>query len=148
MSTISPESYRKMLDELNIGYSISLQEVLKLMPEYKINANNNEKLRLSYLKNENRLKKTEQNILNLQNSIEKDSRKVEENIKRMNTVIKKEEEKNKLLKEQYSQLMSTNNAAKGMLFDTQLLYNQQYIGNLLLTAFIIFYGKTIYSKYY
>ena len=66
----------------------------------------------------------------------------------MNKIIKKEEEKHVKLKEHYSQLTSTDNAAKGMLFDTQLLYNQQYIGNLLLTAIILFYGKTIYSKYY
>jgi hypothetical protein len=123
------------------------------MPEYKLaNAisklSKDSKLYLSYSKNENKLKKTEQNIFNLKNSIEKDSYAVEESIKRMNKIIKKEEEKHVKLKEHYNQLTSTDNAAKGMLFDTQLLYNQQYIGNLLLTAIILFYGKTIYSKYY
>jgi len=159
MSLITAEDYRKELEELNTGYSISLQEILKLMPEYKLAAENNRKtsntsttnsskLRLSYLKNENNLKRTEQNIFNLKNSIEKDSFTVEESIKRMNKTIKEEEEKNVILKEHYNQLIGSDNAAKGMLFDTQLIYNQQYIGNLLLTAIILLYGKTIYSKYY
>ena len=153
MSLPTPEHYRKELEELNTGYNILLQEVLKLMPEYKLaNAisklSKDSKLYLSYSKNENKLKRTEQNIFNLKNSIEKDSYAVEESIKRMNKIIKKEEEKHVKLKEHYTQLTSTDNAAKGMLFDTQLLYNQQYIGNLLLTAIILFYGKTIYSKYY
>jgi len=147
MSLITPEQYRKELEELNTGYSISLQEVLKLMPEYKLNAANT-KLHLSYSKNENNLKRTEQNIFNLKNSIEKSSFTVEESIKRMNKIIKEEEDKNVNLTEHYSQLITSDSAAKGMLFDTQLLYNQQYIGNLLLTAIILFYGKTIYSKYY
>jgi hypothetical protein len=153
MSLPTPEYYRKELEELNTGYNISLQEVLKIMPEYKLaNAiskiSKKSNLYLSYSKNENKLKRTEQNIFNLKNSIEKDSYAVEESIKRMNKIIKKEEEKHVKLKEHYNQLLSTDNAAKGMLFDTQLIYNQQYIGNLLLTAIILFYGKTIYSKYY
>ena len=93
MSLPTPEYYRKELEELNTGYNISLQEVLKLMPEYKLaNAiskiSKKSNLYLSYSKNENKLKRTEQNIFNLKNSIEKDSYAVEESIKRMNKIIK------------------------------------------------------------
>jgi hypothetical protein len=146
MNLTSPEDYRATLEELNTGYNISLQEVVKLMPEYKMNLN--EKIKLSFLKNENLFKKRRNEIINLKSNIETNSHSLQEEITKINMLTKLENEKYNLLNQQYNNLLNNNNAAKGMLFDTQLLYNQDYIGNIVLLFVLLFYGKMVYSKYY
>ena len=145
---LTPDNYREKIDELTTGYSISLQEVVKLMPEYKLNAGNNANIRMSYLRNEDMLKQRMNDLENLKRNIGEDSTTLQSQIKRLNTMIELENAKHKLLNEQYNQLTNTDSAAKGALFDTQLLYNQQYIGNLLLLFVVFCYAKMIYSKYY
>ena len=122
MTLTSPDDHKKQLEDLKIGYNISLNEVIKLMPEYKITT--------------------------LKNIVANDSSNVSKNIKKLNKEINLANEQNKILKEKYDYLINTNNGAKGMLFDTQLLYNQQYIGNLILICIILFTAKTLHSKYY
>lgn len=146
MSNLPPELYREKFDELNTGYNISLQEVVRLMPEYKMNIN--EKIKMSFLKNENLLKQRVNEISNLKATIENNSHILQEQITKMNMLTRLEKEKYNILNEQYNTLLNTDNASKGMLFDTQLLYNQHYIGNLLLLFIVFFYGKMVYSKYY
>ena len=147
MSLTSPNDHKKQLEDLKIGFNISLYEVIKLMPEYKNNPDD-KKLKAAFLKNETNLKNFKNKISGLKNMVYSDSRSVNKNIQKINNEIKLASEKNKILKEKYDYLISTNNGAKGMLFDTQLLYNQQYIGNLILVCIILFSAKTLHSKYY
>jgi len=147
MTLTNPDDHKKKLEDLKIGYSISLNEVLKLMPENKTNPED-KKLKAAFLKNETNLKNFKNKILGLKNNVEFNSSSVNKNIKKLKNEIKLASEQNKILKEKYDYLISTNNGAKGMLFDTQLLYNQQYIGNLILICIILFTAKTLHSKYY
>jgi hypothetical protein len=148
MSLQPPSYYRTQLEELNTGYTISLQAVLKLMPDYKLNAQIDDKTQSLFLLHQNNLTKRKNEIMNLKTNVENDSTKLEEQIIRKNAAIALENTQNAKLKAAYQQLLTTDNGSKGALFDTQLLYNQQYIGNLLLLSVILFYGKMIYSKYY
>ena len=147
MTLTSPDDHKKQLEDLKIGYNISLNEVIKLMPEYKTNPDD-KKLQMAFFKNETNLKNFKNKITSLKNMVANDSSNVSKNIKKLNKEINLANEENKLLKEKYDYLINTNNGAKGMLFDTQLLYNQQYIGNLLLICIILFTAKTLHSKYY
>ena len=147
MTLTNPDDHKKKLEDLKIGYSISLNEVLKLMPEYKTNPDD-KKLKAAFLKNETNLKNFKNKILGLKNNVEFNSSSVNKNIKKLNNEIKLESEQNKILKEKYDYLISTNNGAKGMLFDTQVLYNQQYIGNLILVCIIFFSAKKLHNAYY
>jgi hypothetical protein len=147
MTLTNPDDHKKKLEDLKIGYSISLNEVLKLMPEYKTNPDD-KKLKAAFLKNETNLKNFKNKILGLKNNVEFNSSSVNKNIKKLNNEIKLASEQNKILKEKYDYLISTNNGAKGMLFDTQLLYNQQYIGNLILVCIIFFTAKKLHNAYY
>lgn len=148
MTLQSPSYYRTQLEELNTGYTISLQAVLKLMPDYKLNAQIDDKTQSLFLLHQNNLTKRKNEIMNLKTKVENDSTKLEEQIIRKNAAIALENTQNAKLKAAYQQLLTTDNGSKGALFDTQILYNQQYIGNLLLLSVILFYGKMIYSKYY
>ena len=147
MSLTSPNDHKKQLEDLKIGFNISLYEVIKLMPEYKTNPDD-KKLKAAFLKNETNLKNFKNKILGLKNNVEFNSSSVNKNIKKLNNEIKLESEQNKILKEKYDYLISTNNGAKGMLFDTQVLYNQQYIGNLILVCIIFFTAKKLHNAYY
>ena len=147
MTLTNPDDHKKKLEDLKIGYSISLNEVLKLMPEYKTNPDD-KKVKAVFLKNETNLKNFKNKILGLKNNVEFNSSSVNKNIKKLNNEIKLESEQNKILKEKYDYLISTNNGAKGMLFDTQVLYNQQYIGNLILVCIIFFSAKKLHNAYY
>ena len=147
MALTSPDIHKKQLEDLKIGYSISLNEVLKLMPDYKTNPDN-KNLQAAFSKNETNLKNFKNKILNLKSMLGYNSSNVNKNIKKLNKEINLANENNKILKEKYDYLINTNNGAKGMLFDTQLLYNQQYIGNLILISIILFTAKTLHSKYY
>lgn len=149
METLTtPQNYLEQVEELFTGYSISLQEVVNLMPAYQMNGDTNQSLQKSYLRNANTLQQRMGALENLQIRIQQDSTSLQSQIDRMNTTIELENSKFKLLNQQYNQLLDTNSASKGALFDSQLLYNQQYIGNILLLFVVLCYAKMIYSKYY
>jgi hypothetical protein len=148
MSQTSPNDYREQLDDINTGYAISLQQVIQLMPEYKLSQLNSSNPSSLFVVNQSNLTQRKNDISNLKANIEFDSTSLEQDIINKRAAIDIENEKNIQLNSIYQELLSTNNGAKGALFDTQLLYNQQYIGNLLLLSVILFYAKMIYTTYY
>ena len=118
------------------------------MPEYKLSQLNNSNPSSLFVVNQTNLTQRKNDISNLKSNIEFDSASLEQDIINKRAAIEIENDKNIQLNSIYQELLSTNNGAKGALFDTQLLYNQQYIGNLLLLSVILFYAKMIYTTYY
>lgn len=149
MSTLtSPQNYLDQMQELFTGYSISLQEVVNLMAAYQMYGDTDQNIQATYLTNLETLQQNMGALENLKIGLQQDSSTLQSQIDQMNATIDLENAKLNYLNEEYSQLLDTNSASKGALFDTQLLYNQQYIGNILLLFVILCYAKMIYSKYY
>jgi hypothetical protein len=144
----SPQNYLDQMQELFTGYSISLQEVVNLMADYQMYGDTDQNIQTTYLTNLETLQQNMGALENLKIGLQQDSSTLQSQIDQMNATIDLENAKLNYLNEQYSQLLGTNSASKGALFDTQLLYNQQYIGNILLLFVILCYAKMIYSKYY
>ena len=99
MTLTNPDDHKKKLEDLKIGYNISLNEVLKLMPEYKTNPDD-KKIQAAFLKNETNLKNFKNKITSLKTMVMNDSSNVSKNIKKLNKEINLANEDNKLLNEQ------------------------------------------------
>lgn len=147
MSIHTPEYYRETLEDLKTKYSISFNELINIMPEYNTNPNS-KTIQTTYSIDDSNFKQAKGYIDFFKRILINDSTVLQKKIDKINSELKISSTNHDLLEKKYNALINTDSGAKGMLFDSQLLYNQQYIGNLVITCVIFFTIKSIYTKYY
>ena len=140
----TPEYYRTLQNELNEIYFIVLNEITIMTPKYK-----SQPIFQSYAKSmkadtEN-LRALQMDFFSLHNHLEKDIDTLENEIRQTDNQIAILEEENAVLKKQFTNLTGSDNAAIGMLNDTELLHNQYLFGNWLLLSVFIIAGRFVYK---
>jgi len=142
-------NYNKKLDEVNDGFYLILDELVKLIPNYRTYP----KLTVyseKYGKSLQNFKENQADFFMLKNEMEIDLGKIDENIEKKNSKINKLDLEIKLLKDKLESLNNSNDAGEGMLSDTELLHNQKYIGNWILLGSILglcYMNKSIVNTY-
>ena len=140
----TPEYYRTLQNELNEIYFIVLNEITIMTPKYK-----SQPIFQSYAKSmkadtEN-LRALQMDFFSLHNHLEKDIDTLENEIRQTDNQIAILEEENAVLKKQFTNLTGSDNAAIGMLNDTELLHNQYLFGNWFLLSVFIIAGRFVYK---
>jgi chromosome segregation ATPase len=131
----SPTTYENLNNELNQRYVIILDEIVKTYPSYKANPKFNAYSQ-AYTKNMSNLQQLQTEYFLFKNRLSKDTNDLQREIKQIDEMIYELEEETKILREEYTNLKNSDNAAHGRLTDSETLYNQQLLGNwLLLLAF-------------
>jgi hypothetical protein len=143
-TTKSPEYYFKELDSLKQRFSIILNKGKNAVPlSTTYPTNQNYKKMVSEYKTS--LKEYKNDFFMLNNEIEQDMETFEKTSEKTADYISDLEKKNKELKDDITELVQSNNGTKGLLKDTQLLYNQYLLGNVYLftaiVAYIYYYFK-------
>ena len=138
----TPEYYRTLQNELNEIYFIVLNEITIMTPKYK-----SQPIFQSYAKSmkadtEN-LRALQMDFFSLHNHLEKDIDTLENEIRQTDNQIAILEEENAVLKKQFTNLTGSDNAAIGMLNDTELLHNQYLFGNWFLLSVFIIAGRFV-----
>jgi hypothetical protein len=131
----SPTTYENLNNELNQRYVIILDEIVKTYPSYKANPKFNPYSQ-AYTKNMSNLQQLQTEYFLFKNRLSKDTNDLQREIKQIDEMLYELEEETKILREEYTNLKNSDNAAHGRLTDSETLYNQQLLGNwLLLLAF-------------
>ena len=135
-TTKSPEYYYKELESFNQQFSAILNEGKNAVPLSQTYPNNQnyKKMASEYTSN---LKDYKNDFFMFKNELEKDMKTFEETSEKTASFISDLERKNKDLKQEITDLIQSNNGSKGLFKDTQLLYNQYFLGNIYLFASII-----------
>lgn len=143
-TTKSPEYYFKELDSLKQRFSIILNEGKNAVPLSNTYTTNQNYKKMVYEYKSN-LKEYKNDFFIFRNALEKDMESFEKNSKKTSDFISDLESKNKDLKNDIIDLIQSNNGTKGLFKDTQLLYNQYFLGNIYIfisiIAYIYYYTK-------
>jgi septal ring factor EnvC (AmiA/AmiB activator) len=91
------------------------------------------------------LRALQMDFFSLHNHLEKDIDTLENEIRQTDNQIAILEEENAVLKKQFTNLTGSDNAAIGMLNDTELLHNQYLFGNWFLLSVFIIAGRFVYK---
>jgi peptidoglycan hydrolase CwlO-like protein len=136
---------KENLNELNANFFLILNDIVSILPKYKthpdIKAYSNK-----YITDMANFQELYNKFNLLKKSMEKKINEINKNVEQANNQINKLEKKNRLLKTKLSSLKNSNDAGEGMLVDTKLLHNQQYIGNWIIFVVLITSGVIYYKK--
>ena len=145
MNRKTPEHYVKRRKELNNRYYLILNEITTLFPKYKSSPDSTT-YSTEFITDTGNMNKLQSDFFLLRNDIEKNISSLGRNIKQVDSKISNIEKENRNLSGKVRTLKSGGDAAKGMFDDTQLIYNQQVIGNLLLGGAIAGIGVIYYKS--
>ena len=130
-----PAQFATILKELNQRYFLIVDEVIQTYPKYKSNPKMNSYGKV-FERNMSNLQKLQGDYFLFKNNLSKDMDQLQKDIKQIDEMIYKLEEANKILREEYTNLKNSDNAAHGRLTDSETLYNQQLIGNWLILLYL------------
>jgi len=145
MNRKTPEHYVKRRKELNDRYYLLLHEITALFPKHKANPNFPAYSK-SFITDTGNMNKLQSDFFLLRNGLEKNISSLGGEIRQVDSKISKIEKENKNMSGKVRILKSGGNAAMGMFNDTQLIYNQQVLGNLLLGGAIAGVGVIYYKS--
>ena len=145
MNRKTPEYYVKRRKELNDRYYLLLHEITALFPKHKANPNSSTYSK-SFITDTGNMNKLQSDFFLLKNGLEKNISSLGGEIRQVDSKISKIEKENKNMSGKVRILKSGGNAALGMFNDTQLIYNQQVLGNLLLGGAIAGVGVIYYKS--
>ncbi len=131
MAYSSPSLFTSRNNELIQRYNIIIAEIVKTYPNYKANPSFNS-FETSYKTNISNLQQLQGDVFLLKNELNKNIDTMQRDIKHVDETIFKMDEENKVLKAQLNDLNNSDNAAQGMLLDSNTLYKKELIGNVLL----------------
>jgi hypothetical protein len=136
---------QEKLIELNNTFGLILDELVTVMPKYKthpdITAYSNK-----YIADMANFQELYNKFFLFKNSLEKKINTNNTNVAQINEQINKLEKQNRVLRARLVALTNSNDAGEGMLIDTKLLHNQQYIGNWILFGVLLTSGVLYYRK--
>lgn len=136
---------QEKLIELNNTFGLILDELVTVMPKYKthpdITAYSNK-----YIADMANFQELYNTFFLFKNSLEKKINTNNKNVAQINEQINKLEKQNRVLRARLVALTNSNDAGEGMLIDTKLLHNQQYIGNWILFGVLLTSGVLYYRK--
>lgn len=135
--------YLKKINENNKRFYLLQDELTQLYPKYKISPDDYEEQWSRISGNFNELNK---DLFLLQNSIEKDSDDVERNMKKTNKLIVDLEKKNKMLKQKLNYLQTSDNAAEGLIDETQEIFDENLYYLLVLIGSTFGLGYMVFNK--
>jgi len=145
-TTDNDNNYDNQIKEINDFFYIVLSQVVSILPKYNtypdIKTYANE-----FSRSMNNLKEVETRIFLLKNDIEKNLSSMNKKTHQINNEIHSLEKNVSFLKKKLSSLNNSDNASIGMLKDTKMLHNQEYIGNLILIGIIISILIFFYQNY-
>lgn len=135
----TPQKVANTLEELNKRYTLVIAEIVNTYPNYKANPKFNS-YGDAYERNMGNLHKLQEEFFSFKNSLSKDVSDLQNNITRIDEMLYELEEDLKIKREEYAYLKNSDNAAHGRLSDSNTLYKQQLLGNILIL--ITFSGFT------
>jgi hypothetical protein len=145
MNRKTPEYYVKRRKELNDRYYLLLHEITALFPKHKANPDS-PTYSTEFITDTGNMNKLQSDFFLLRNGLEKNISSLGGEIRQVDSKISKIEKENKNMSGKVRILKSGGNAALGMFNDTQLIYNQQVFGNLLLGGAIAGVGVIYYKS--
>ena len=145
MNRKTPEYYVKRRKELNDRYYLLLHEITALFPKHKAHPNF-PAYSESFITDTGNMNKLQSDFFLLRNGLEKNISSMGGEINHVDSKISKFEKENKKMSDKVRTLKSGGAAALGMFNDTQLIYNQQVLGNLLLGGAIAGIGVIYYKS--
>ena len=145
MNRKTPEHYVKRRKELNDRYYLILNEITTLFPKYKSSPDSTT-YSTEFITDTGNMNKLQSDFFLLRNGLEKNITSLGKEIKQVDSKISNIENENRNLSGKVHTLKSGGDAAQGMFDDTQLIYNQQVIGNLLLGGTIAGIGVIYYKS--
>ena len=134
MSLASPSQIEKRFNSLSHMFNMSLEEMAKSYPLYKLG-----KDKTTYPKDKQQFNNIRANIFELQNSLFSSTEEVEQQINILNTQITAINKENSILSERVNNFGSIGLAAKGELKIQKILYRELYASNILLVILILLY---------
>ena len=134
MSLTSPSQFEKLFDSLYFMFNMSLEEMAKSYPLYKLGRD-----KLTYLKDRQQFNSIRSEIFEQQHSLFSSAEKVEQQINKLNTKITAINKENAILTDRVNNFGSVGLAAKGELKLQKVLYNELYASNILLVILILLY---------
>jgi len=134
MSLTSPSQFENLFDSLYLMFNMSLEEMAKSYPLYKLGRD-----KLTYLKDRQQFNSIRAEIFEQQHILFSAAEKVEQQINKLNTQITANNKKNNNLNDRVNNFGSVGLAAKGELKIQKVLYNELYAGNIILVILILLY---------
>ena len=145
MNRKTPEYYVKRRKELNDRFHLILDEVTTLFPKQKAQPNFPAYSK-QFATDEGDMNKLQCDFFLLRNGLEKNISSIGKEIRQVDSKISGLEKENLTLSRKSQTLRNGGAAAQGMFDDTQLIYNQQVLGNLLLGGTIVGMGVVYYKS--
>ena len=145
MNRKTPEYYVKRRKELNDRYYLILNEITTLFPKYK-SSPDSPTYSTEFITDTGNMNKLQSDFFLLRNGLEKNISSLGKEIRQVESKISNIEKENRNLSGKVRALKGGGDAAQGMFDDTQLIYNQQVIGNLLLGGAIAGIGVIYYKS--
>ena len=145
MNRKTPEHYVKRRKELNDRYYLLLHEVTTLFPKFKSRPDFPEYSK-QFATDEGNMNKLQSDFFLMRNGLEKNISSLGKEIKQVDSKISIIEKENQDMSRKVQTLKNGGAAAKGMFDDTQHMYNQQVLGNLLLGGAIAGMGVVYYKS--
>ena len=132
------------LNDLDTLYKNALNTHTDLYPQYKV-FSDTPSINKKYGDSENKLENIQAALFDFQNKMETNSISLADGAVRVDDEITALQKENKNLKQKLSSLNGRKEGAQGMYIDSKYLYQQYYLGNLILVGSIIGIG-IMYKK--
>lgn len=126
-------------------YNRIVDDIVNTYPVYKVFPKV-EKYEDNYNKNLNNLKNLQGKIFLFKNKLSQGNETHQKDITHIDDTIYKLEEENKILQTELTSLNNSNNAAHGMLTDSNFLYNRQLTSNWLFFLSLSSVGYLYYNS--
>jgi len=134
MSLTTPSQFEKIFDSLYLMFDMSLEEMAKSYPLYKLGQD-----KLTFLKDRQQFNSIRAELFEQQHILFSLTEKLEQQLNKLNNRITSKNRENHILTEQVNNFGSVGLAAKGELKIQKTLYNELYTGNIILVILILLY---------
>lgn len=134
MSLTTPSQFKKIFDSLYLMFDMSLEEMTKSYPLYKLGQD-----KLTFLKDRQQFNSIRAELFEQQHILFSLTEKLEQQLNKLNNRINSKNRENHILTEQVNNFGSVGLAAKGELKIQKTLYNELYTGNIILVILILLY---------
>lgn len=134
MSLTTPSQFEKIFDSLYLMFDMSLEEMAKSYPLYKLGQD-----KLTFLKDRQQFNSIRAELFEQQHILFSLTEKLEQQLNKLNNRINSKNRENHILTEQVNNFGSVGLAAKGELKIQKTLYNELYTGNIILVILILLY---------
>jgi len=134
MSLTTPSQFEKIFDSLYLMFDMSLEEMTKSYPLYKLGQD-----KLTFLKDRQQFNSIRAELFEQQHILFSLTEKLEQQLNKLNNRITSKNRENHILTEQVNNFGSVGLAAKGELKIQKTLYNELYTGNIILVILILLY---------